>query len=1135
MNVKDIFYFISHHFLRVTVVALLLAWCLVPAMGQTRELGRLRDAAEKAAKRGQWQQADSLYRCYHDLFCADSLTKNYRYTELLGQMVQAAVRLGHVDHALELQRELVEVRRTAPDCIYAQCASAVSDLAGLYALKADYAHAIEAGAEGVEMLEKAFGRKHNFYCIALSNLASYYFARGEVGDAQQAVNMAEYALAYIKKGTREYATLLDALVVYYSQTGQHQKANQIASKARREARKRLKEDGASYATTLNNQSIRLARAGNYEEAVHYAEDAKSIFEKNGTDNTIAYTRTLSNLATFYQHLQRYKEAVALLEKALPIIERNVGNKHPDYVRCASDLSSAYRGTGNLDKAGELAHESERLGRSIDTYNSHKYAKSLSKQAATFASNGNYERAIEQERKALNIFRQRTDSTSMAISLGALATYYSLGGYQLEAFSTSAEALSIFEQRGQRDQSYAQALNAAAILYYNNNKLHEATDYGHRAKAIYDQLNDTTNAIYARIIANVALFTFMADSTLQAIELAKRALRLHSRLLGDDHPDNILQLYNLAVYQSKAGLRDSAETYYLQAMKLLTEQVRTNFLHLTSNERGKFWQQKSYLFKYAPMLAYLDRNNSKMASVAYNSLLFTKGILLNSDIDFRNLLRRSGDEQLLSKYEQMEGLQRQLEAYYRLPSKERDAGFSQVKEQIYQLERDLVRGCKEYGSFTEKLSINAQQIAEALAPDEAAIEFASIDLQGVGTTYLALLLRKGQPAPLLLRLFSEYDLQQLYYPQGDFFAAKTTEVGISSIYNDLRLGHLVWKPIMEHLNGISRIYFSPTDLFYQLGIEYLPCDSTTRMAERYQTYRLSSTKQLVERQPAYNLSSAVVFGGLNYNMNRQQLLSQHQKMLADTNYVAAAEMLATLAQYSPVDTIPLRRTIDSLSLRGSMNYLPGTVAEAKNVTGLLQRCNIPTETYMGVAGTEEAFKALNGRNFSLLHMATHGFSLPEGKAQRKIVLFIDDETDNRDDVLNNSGLLMAGANYALGGGRLPADVDDGVLTASEIAQINLSHTQLVVLSACQTGLGEIRDEGVFGIQRGFKKAGSRSLLMSLWSISDEGTALMMTRFYEQLTAGRRPHEAFLEAQRSMRSHPRFCEPYFWASFVLLDGM
>lgn len=1084
--------------LRAVAMVLLLAACFLPAVGQKRQLSQLQDAAEKAVKHSQWAQADSLYGAYHAAFAQSGQAKNFRYTEVLSQMVQVKVRLSQTDQAIRLQQELVEVRRTAPDCIDAQAASAICDLAGLYARKTDYEQAIATGQQGLSMLAQAFGTKHNYYAIALSNLAAYHYARGHVGDAEQAVAMGEQALQHIKKGTREYATLLDALVVYYSQTGQQQKADQMAAKALKEARKRLKEDGPSYATTLNNQSIRLARAGNYAEATRYAEQARRIFEESGSTATMAYARTLTNLATFCSHRQQYGQAIRLIEQALPVIERHVGRQHADYVRITSELSAAYRAQGDLDKADALAQQSDRLGRTIGRQDNYKYGKALSKQAATFASNGNYRRAIEQERSALDIFRMHADSTSMATSLGALAFYYSAAGFQLEAFSAAGEALAIFEQRHHCDQYYAQALNATSILYYNNRKTAQAADYARRAKAVYDQLGDTANALYARIMANMALFTFLADSTEQAIVTARHALRLHCQILGDDHPDNIIQLYNLAVFQSKAGRQHEAEADYARAMELLTRQVRTNFLHLTSDERENFWQQRTDICKFAAMLAYLDPDNPQAATLAYNAQLLTKGILLNSDIDFRSLLRRSGDEQLLAKYERLDALQQQLDAYYRLPARERGDAFRLARDSVYLLERDLVSGCKEYGSFTERLSIGTTHIAQALQPHEAAIEFASIHLEGIGTTYMALLLRKDRPAPLLIRLFSDHDLAQLTYHGHSFFQAMATERGISSIYDDARFGQMVWQPLLPHLQGITRIYFSPTDMLYQTGVEYLLCDDHTRIADRYELHRLSSTKALVSATPQGALRSAAVFGGLHYNMSRQQLAAD--------------------------------------SLRGSTHYLPGTLAEARNVGRLLQQQGISTQLFLEREGTEEAFKALSGRSCSLLHIATHGFSMRGERRGRRqdIVLFADDETDYRDNVLSRSGLLMAGADYSLDGGQLPPHVDDGVLTAYEIAQTDLSQTQLVVLSACQTALGEIRDDGVFGIQRGFKKAGAHTLLMSLWSISDEATALMMTRFYELLTQGHTIHQAFLLTQRSMRSEPRFSRPFFWASFVLLDA-
>jgi CHAT domain-containing protein len=233
---------------------------------------------------------------------------------------------------------------------------------------------------------------------------------------------------------------------------------------------------------------------------------------------------------------------------------------------------------------------------------------------------------------------------------------------------------------------------------------------------------------------------------------------------------------------------------------------------------------------------------------------------------------------------------------------------------------------------------------------------------------------------------------------------------------------------------------------------------------------------------------------------------------------------------------MQRTLDSLSIRGSVNFLEGTKYEALNINEQLLQNNVDT-TYvlMGDEGIEETFKQLNGTSRSIIHIATHGFSFSEQEIKEKgdKLVFINEQNDNLDNMLNYSGLLMSGANYVLKGRKLPEDIEDGILTAREISQVDLGKVGLVVLSACQTALGEIREDGVFGIQRGFKKAGAHSLLMSLWKVDDRATEIMMTAFYRNLVKSNDRYDAFKKAQKTVRERG-FKSPYYWASFILLDG-
>ena len=1108
-------------------IVVCLVWWGLPAIvfSQTKELDELVETANKAAKKSNFGLADSLYTKYVRLFRSQQLSKGFQYSEVLIYQARRAAQMGRPDLAIEIQNEVVEIRKTAPDCTFLQWASAMSDLASFHSLKGDYSKAIETGQNALELLKKKVGTKHNYYNITLANLASFHSARGWQGDYEKAVELGLAAVKGLRKDTREYAGALNSLVVYYSQIGDKANAIKIAQEARNEAKRWLKEDGVRYATTLNNHAIQLAKLGYYDEAVEFARQAKEGFEQAGNTKTLAYGKLLNNLAIVLSHLQDYQEAIQLLETAVTIIEQATSKNHPDYLRCVSDLAATYKANGDLARADEMANKSSEMSRSLATNESEKYARSLSRQATVFASNGNYLRAIEHEQKAFAFFKERNDKVNMAQSLGHLATYFANDGKFSTAYETANSSLAIFREIGKATTTYAQALNNTAILYFNGKQYPVATDYGRQALLMYQELGDTATAIYARILANNALFYYVNDSLQQAIKTAHKALDLQRRELGNDHPDHVPLLYNLAVYHSKAGDKTEAEQLYQHAMKLQSDLIRSDFLHLTSQEREKFWQQKSYVFRYAPMLAYLDPDNQEMSTLAYNSLLFTKGILLNSDIDFRSLLKESGNKDLLAKYYQLVNLQQQLEGYYRLSATQRTIDLKEIKDKIYQLERTLVRECKEYGRFTESLSIDASQIRQLLADDEAAIEFADIYINGRGSTYLAFIISHNQPKPKLIRLFSDDELHNIKYGKVDLLDAVQTQYGIDSIYTDRRFGQLLWEPLMKEMAGIRRVYFSPTALFYQLGIEYLPCDATHRIGDLYELYRISSTKMLAKRNatpPA--IKSATVYGGLNYDMDLSQLQEQHslQQEAHPTPQLAMA-------------TIDATRTLDSLALRGSVGYLPGTLHEAESVGEQLMQNNIETNMLIGNEGTEETFKALSGQHNSIIHIATHGFyfSKKDLKQRKQQLVFLNEQTDNIDNPLNYSGLLLSGANYILKGGRLPDKIEDGVLTANEIAQTDLSKTDLVVLSACQTGVGDIREDGVFGIQRGFKKAGVQSLLMSLWSVSDEATDFMMTKFYENLMSGQIKLQAFLSALESMRLS-RYPSPFYWASFVLLDG-
>jgi CHAT domain-containing protein len=259
----------------------------------------------------------------------------------------------------------------------------------------------------------------------------------------------------------------------------------------------------------------------------------------------------------------------------------------------------------------------------------------------------------------------------------------------------------------------------------------------------------------------------------------------------------------------------------------------------------------------------------------------------------------------------------------------------------------------------------------------------------------------------------------------------------------------------------------------------------------------------------------LFGSANFTMDSIQLTKQR---IVQSN--------TSVSQYSYQG-----QTIESNN--GPLPDLDSTKVEVKNIGDLFNQNKIYTETFIQTNASEENLKALDGKSPQILHIATHGFFSPEPDKKDRVF----DQNNNytlADDPLLRSGLYLAGANYALSGKKPIDGVEDGIVTAYEISQLDLSSTELVVLSACKTALGDVKgSEGVFGLQRAFKMAGVKKMIVSLWNVPDGATAELMIAFYTNWIIGQTTiKDAFSQAQADMRTkYPT--EAVKWAAFILVE--
>ncbi|MCB0642317.1 MAG: CHAT domain-containing protein, partial [Phaeodactylibacter sp.] len=551
---------------------------------------------------------------------------------------------------------------------------------------------------------------------------------------------------------------------------------------------------------------------------------------------------------------------------------------------------------------------------------------------------------------------------------------------------------------------------------------------------------------------------------------------------------------------------------LQVLGRIQKQIiRRGALHLSEHELAAYTASFSdYFHSHFTILEGIEPPPGPATEAAYDDVLFYKGFLLANTSRVRRLVIE--DPTLAEKQEQLSQVQTRLSAEYAKPPAARE-GLDALEAEANRLEKVLVTSVARYGAAYQQVAWQAVQ--QALQAGEAALEFVRFaaledDLRG-DFQYAALLILPGNGSPLFIPLFSEEALQQVLNPVSGQRIERINQLYAWSGAQSPSLFQLIWQPLAAQLEGISTIYFSPDGILHRLNLNAIATDAQQVLGEQFRLVRLSSTRQLAfEVGTTASDHTAALFGGIEYDPEQE---SRNQGP-------GAARKRGTGREGS------------GLRLRGEdWSYLDWTKTEIETIGLLTEAAGLATTSFTGHAATEEVFKAFGGSKGGpqLLHLATHGYFFPTPDQEQERNAF-----EASQHPMIRSGLILANGNYAWKNGEpIAAGVDDGILTAYEIAQLDLHQTELVTLSACETGLGEIKDiEGVFGLQRAFKLAGVRYIVMSLWQIPDFQTQEFMTAFYfNYLDQGMPIPTAFRRAQLELRK--RYPDPFLWAGFVLME--
>jgi CHAT domain-containing protein/Tfp pilus assembly protein PilF len=1014
-------------------------------------------------------------------------------------------------------------------------ATSLNSLALLYQKTRQYEKALPLALQDLAITKKTLGEEHLDYAVSLNNLAVLY---RKMGQYEKALPLFQQALAIRKKVLGEehpdYGTVLSNLAPLYQDMGEYEKALPLFQQALAITKKTLGEDHLDYAIGLNNLAILYQDMGQYEKALPLALQDLAIAKKQQGEEHPDYAVSLNNLAILYQDMGLFEQALPLVQQALTITKKQQGEEHPSYATGLNNLAMLYQDIGDYEKALPLFQQALIFTKKQQGEEHPSYAVSLNNLAVLYQDMGLYEKALPLAHQALAIRKKALgeEHPSYATGLNNLAMLYQDMDQYEKAFPLFQQALDIAKkQQGEEHPSYATGLNNLAMLYQDMGQYEKALPLALQDVAIMKKALGEEHPSYANDLNNLAVLYRKMGQYEKALPLFQQALAIRKKVLGEEHPDYAFSLNNLAMFYNIIGNLEDASPLLIQAANLTLKHLSRTYATLSEQEKMNFLNKNTSKFNYLPSLLIKSANQSTLAQQVYANELALKGMVLNDQKTVLSSIKKSRDSAALRLYEQWKLSKALVGKQLLLPLSQRVSYLDSLQEASNQLEQQLSRSSKVFRNQVQSQLLTAKDVSQKLAKGEAAIEFIRFPLYNQKMTdsimYGALVLLPQDSMAKFVPLFEEKQLKHLLKRST---AAGLSQLAVDRLYSHKATGlgdslyQLIWQPLEHFLTGVSTVYYAPAGLLHRISFMALAADPANPLAEKYRLHQVLSTRSVaVPAEASLNPKSAFAWGNIQYTLSPTAAKSNATSRTRGVSSKVWDSALSAFALYNE----------DTRGLRGQeLPPLHSTKSEIDSLRKLFTKANILVTTLSGTKATEEAFKALDGKSPQVLHLATHGFFLPVKENTPKEINLNNSTFTGQQNPLFRSGLVFAGGNRAWKGEQPLPGKEDGILTAYEIAQMDLSGTDLVVLSACETALGDLQgNEGVIGLQRAFKMAGVKQMIVSLWKVNDRATAELMAHFYKSWLSGQSTRDALRYAQLKLKE--KYSSPFYWAAFVLVE--
>jgi CHAT domain-containing protein/tetratricopeptide (TPR) repeat protein len=1090
------------------------------------------------------------------LVCIPSSAQEARWKELFAQAGQLKQQ-GKPVQALPIAQEAERVAEATFGLQNANTLASINRLATIYDDLGRYSEAEPLYKRAIGVGIKTLGPESEGIGAMLNNLAALNEETERYADSERfykgalAINLKNFG-----PENPAVAINLNNLGLLYTMQARFAEAEPLYRRALAIDQKAYGDENPHVAINLNNLGLMYTQEAHYAEAEPLFKQALAIDQKSGI-NSSAIATDIHNLAALYELEGHQSQSEDLYKRALTIYEKQLGPDHPNVADTLGRLSQLYSDQGLYGDAEPPLKRSLAIYQKVFGQENLTVATSMSDLGLLYVYQGRGPEAEPLLKQSLAI-REKTlgpDHPQLASAMYRVAYLYEAESRDSEAEPLLKRALAIHvKELGEESRPVGADVSLLGVVCSHEGRNSEAETYLKRAVEVVSKSIGPETREMASTLTDLAGLYQGEGKYADAEPLYKRAQTIFEKVLGAGQPEVYTNLFNLTGVYEAMGRHDEANSYMERGLSLIRRRFEYNFSYMSEKDRLQFLASVHGVFPaYFSFAVARHDHDPAAAGKMFDLVLWEKGIVGTSVSALRARVAASGDSEAVKL---MDDLTAKKSESAQLATS-RPPGWVELQSKLdaeaNELEQQLARHVSGVGEQKNLAGATWQDVQKSLKPGDAAVEIVRYQFHdGKNWTnnyrYAALVVTPRASSPSLIVLGDAKKLEST--PISNYRTNVALTRGVSaepapgeastpgSGAGDTTAAYdAFWKPLEPALAGVKRVYVSPDGVLNQIPISLFADSSGKMLLEKYELRYVNSTKDLLRPPSASSSKSAVLLGNPKFDLTEPE----ERAVLAQLNVTGGKPSpIASLtpAPVAPVSPSPAASGQRSAGLRGgALIPLPGTQVEVDAIDKLLKDSGWQVTPYTGDHALEEVVERL--RNPRVVHFATHGFFLTDQDLTQKSQGSSSSGGGvTLQDPMLRSGLFFAGANRVETGGAPIAGIEDGVLTAYQVSQLNLQGTELVVLSACETGLGEqSNSEGVFGLRRGLQEAGADAVMMSMWSVPDRETQELMALFYAKWLSGLDKPEALRQAQLKEREvvRQRYNKdfPFYWGAFVLIS--